>query len=267
MAGNKSKAFTLIELLVVIAIIALLLSVLIPALKKAKTHARRLVGQSNLRSLSMAVHIYLNNNNDLFFDYGNGALWMDSIGDLVDNIDEVRFCPETIAKKDEVAAEFNGASSIWGQSLRPWLWNDSPDPDEDYELGSYGINGWLYSDCTWVEADDKNLIYGKGSRAKNPMKTPCLLDANWVDAWPKNTNSLPASYNYEYGDQTSPATSHTTTIIGRFVTNRHGPETNVIFLDGQVKTIPLAELWTLAWHRGAEPNFNVTLPQPEPTKK
>jgi prepilin-type N-terminal cleavage/methylation domain-containing protein len=264
-AGNKSKAFTLIELLVVIAIIALLLSVLIPALKKAKTHAKRLVGQSNLRSLSMAVHIYLNNNNDMFFDYGSGALWMDSIGELVDNIDEIRFCPETIAKKDDVAAAFDGSSSIWGESHRPWLWADSPDPDEDYELGSYGLNGWLYSDSSWVPDDEKNLIYGKRSRVQNPMKTPCLLDANWVDGWPRNTNTLPATYNYEWGDQTS-GDATVTTMIGRFVTNRHGPETNVIFLDGQVQTIPLAELWTLAWHRGAEPNFNVQLPQPEPTK-
>ena len=62
--NRKYKAFTLIELLVVIAIIALLLAIIVPALKKAKMHARKLVDASNLRGLSMAVQIYLNNNND-----------------------------------------------------------------------------------------------------------------------------------------------------------------------------------------------------------
>ena len=55
---KDSKAFTLIELLVVIAIIALLLSVLLPSLKKAKEATRKVVCKSNQRQLFVAATMF-----------------------------------------------------------------------------------------------------------------------------------------------------------------------------------------------------------------
>lgn len=53
------RAFTLIELLVVIAIIALLVAVLLPALGRAREQGKAAVCLGNMRSLGLAVQLYL----------------------------------------------------------------------------------------------------------------------------------------------------------------------------------------------------------------
>src|SRR4051812_34195644 len=55
---RTKQAFTLVELLVVIGIIALLISVLLPTLGKARESGRRVACLSNLRQIAMAVMMY-----------------------------------------------------------------------------------------------------------------------------------------------------------------------------------------------------------------
>ena len=61
--GNKRfGGFTLVELLVVIAIIALLLSIMMPSLQKARESAKKVVCTSNTRQIGVAMGVYIQNN-------------------------------------------------------------------------------------------------------------------------------------------------------------------------------------------------------------
>jgi prepilin-type N-terminal cleavage/methylation domain-containing protein len=67
--ARSRSAFTLIELLVVIAIIALLISILLPALSNAREEGRKVKCLSNLREIGRGLYMYMNDNN-------NGIPWI-----------------------------------------------------------------------------------------------------------------------------------------------------------------------------------------------
>ncbi|MDB5329454.1 MAG: epsG 2 [Phycisphaerales bacterium] len=65
-ANRRPTGFTLVELLVVIGIIAVLIAILMPALRRAREEARRVQCASNLRQIAIALNSYANENKEYY---------------------------------------------------------------------------------------------------------------------------------------------------------------------------------------------------------
>jgi prepilin-type N-terminal cleavage/methylation domain-containing protein/prepilin-type processing-associated H-X9-DG protein len=81
----RKGAFTLIELLIVIAIIALLLSIALPALRKAKDKAKDVICRTRVKGIGTAILLYLNDYDSRAFNNrdSNGHLWYDANGKVI----------------------------------------------------------------------------------------------------------------------------------------------------------------------------------------
>jgi prepilin-type N-terminal cleavage/methylation domain-containing protein len=105
--ARLSGAFTLIELLVVIAVLAVLASILLPALSQAREEGRTTICRSNLRSLSTAVYTYAESNDGWFpqwgYAHGGGAAgaawsWINTMKPEYGEVTRLLRCPSDLSR-------------------------------------------------------------------------------------------------------------------------------------------------------------------------
>ena len=161
------RGFTLIELLVVIAIIALLVSLLLPALNKARSHAKAVKCLTQTRGFNLAANMYAHENESKFWYEGpDGAaegqaghgLWMFRLSEYYGEADQARYCPEAplgsesgvnigVIASDGVGAKHGSTFQAWNMAGWAGIPNDPSTPEgQDARRirgGSYGLNLWI----------------------------------------------------------------------------------------------------------------------------
>ncbi|HEY3857862.1 MAG TPA: type II secretion system protein [Verrucomicrobiae bacterium] len=256
--NSKKSGFTLVEMLVVIAIIGILAGLLLPVLASAKRKAHETTCLNNVRQLALVGFMYANENGSpILFNnpkYPDGS-WMGSLVDSVKNR-KTFVCP-TAPLHDPAPDSGNRRGSADAAWVR-W----TSDAREMF-VGSYGYNGWLYSDLPKYYPQSVEFVYVKTDSIENSSQTPVFVDANWVDLSPKETDSpWPDLYaGAPFGTSNDDA-------MGRCTIARHGisnasaapralttgqklPGSVIIgFADGHSRLTKLEDLWTLNWHRG-----------------
>ncbi len=261
---SRQKGFTLVELLVVIAIIALLMSILMPALAKVRDQAKGILCLSNLNQMGKAFAMYLDDfDNKFMTNWTNNPVneaykryWMEALRSYYGNVHDVRLCPKATKTGTSLGLnEFGnggGTFSAWGVfsgdecGEQSSSWNFATACD----YGSYGINSWVSNtEFNEMWGTSQSDIYWRHGNMRGGDKIPLLGEHKWVDCWPDDYDTPPQldGQDWNAGSQ-----------MARICMDRHSGYVNWVFCDYAARSVGLKELWELKWHKEFDINEGPT---------
>ena len=259
---RKARAFTLIELLVTIAIIAILAALLLTAVSSVKLKAQRIHCLSNVKQLALGSFMYASENSrhagveTSAFPGGN---WMGTLNEYA-KVKGILICPSAPLHEPPPAS-----GNEQGYADRAWVrWTSDK---KTMFSGSYGYNGYLYSDAKFSEPGDprQQQLFTSESAVQKPVLTPVFFDENWVDVWPEETDK---PFNNLYTGQPFSVSPNQ---MGRCTIARHGSRSasraprnfdlrgkmpgaiNMGLADGHTELVKLEDLWKYYWRLDWQP--------------
>jgi prepilin-type N-terminal cleavage/methylation domain-containing protein len=245
---RKRKGFTLIELLVVIAIIAILMSILMPALQRVRKQSRTVACQANVREWALYFSLYTQDYDGSFQEgVGDGHThhWFNALRSYYKNDHKMCCCPTALKPLLDENGNQIGAwntFSAWGKYT---LARNGQGFAPEGDWGSYSINGWVEnppSQYTEVYEHRQTVNNWRTPNVKGAAYVPLLFDALRFNAWPLADDKPPQTEDEAWNNDT---TNH----MIRACINRHDGFISGAFLDFSVRKIGLKEPWTLKWHR------------------